>query len=189
MNNKNILDKVFEISNDKKDEIESIVEDEVALETAINNKQVVALSDIGARYKYYTAIEESLVARYKPIMDEMNAEIKFVQDRKERLKKLATFILPPALESDYVDDAISFFYQSTTSVDIYDNNAIPLDFTRVITEADKKKIKESLLAGEDVPGAKLIQRYHLQIKPGGLIAKNNQKKRIKNRLDRIIESE
>lgn len=52
------------------------------------------------------------------------------------------------------------------SVDIVDETEIPLQFLRTKTtvEADKKAIGEKLKAGEEVPGAKLVENLNVRLK-------------------------
>lgn len=57
-------------------------------------------------------------------------------------------------------------YRKSTSVDVYDLNAIPKEFIKVKTEtsADKTAIKSAINDGKEVSGAKLVTNYGIQLK-------------------------
>lgn len=57
-------------------------------------------------------------------------------------------------------------YRKSTSVDVYDINAIPKEFIKVKTEtsADKTAIKSAINDGKEIKGAKLVTNYGIQLK-------------------------
>lgn len=57
-------------------------------------------------------------------------------------------------------------YRKSTSVDVYDLNAIPKEFIKVKTEtsADKTAIKSAINDGKEISGAKLATNYGIQLK-------------------------
>lgn len=57
-------------------------------------------------------------------------------------------------------------YRKSTSVDVYDLNAIPKEFIKIKTEtsADKTAIKNAINDGKEVSGAKLVTNYGIQLK-------------------------
>lgn len=57
-------------------------------------------------------------------------------------------------------------YRRTQSVDIFDRDALPMDYIRIktSTEPDKVMIKDAIKAGKDVPGARLEEHQSMSIK-------------------------
>ncbi len=57
-------------------------------------------------------------------------------------------------------------YRRTQSVDVFDLDALPMDYIRVktSTEPDKTMIKDAIKAGKDVPGGRLEEHQSMSIK-------------------------
>lgn len=98
------------------------------------------------------------------------AGIKWEEDHHKNIAKLyedaAMSIMVDADERHIDDEVIPLkIVSSPPSVAIIDAAEIPTQLTRVIPETrepDKAAIRRQLLAGEDVPGAKLIENVRLK---------------------------
>lgn len=57
-------------------------------------------------------------------------------------------------------------YRKSTSVDVYDLNAVPKEFVKIKTETspDKTAIKNAINDGKEINGAKLVTNYGIQLK-------------------------
>lgn len=57
-------------------------------------------------------------------------------------------------------------YRKSTSVDVYDLNAVPKEFVKIKTETspDKTAIKNAINDGKEIKGAKLVTNYGIQLK-------------------------
>ena len=176
-------------------------EDEAAIEGALNSEYEIAENELqyppltsnqlpilANRLLWYQAKARALEAEYRPIIEAMEADLAFLEKRIARLQSFIGLVFSPGRDSDYVDDNISLFYKATESVQIENAERITIDFMRLKTEPDIKKIAEALKQGQEVSGAKLSEHYHLQIKPGGEKARANQKKRIQARNKNLSQS-
>lgn len=146
-----------------------------------------ALSIIGKRYQYWEAELEAAEARYKAALEAKHSDVKLIQAKLAWYERQILSALPPSPDASYVDDAVSITYRQSTKCDVTDPEAIPLEYTRVKTEPELNKIKEALKAGEQVPGARLSFNYSLQVKPGGVRAKESEKRRKKEAAKRDID--
>lgn len=129
----------------------------------------------------------SLEAKYKPLIEEMESQLKFIQNRIEFQKNCIKQVLVPGPDAEYIDDNISLFYTTTTACEITDEEQIPIEYSRVTTKPAVSEIKKVLESGTNVPGARLVLNYNLQVKPGGPKAKKNAETRRNRRIEKIVE--
>ena len=146
-----------------------------------------ALSIIGKRYQYWEAELEAAEARYKGALEARQMDVKLIQAKLAWYERQVLAALPPSPDASYVDNTVSISYRQSTKCDVTDPEAIPLEYTRVKSEPELNKIKEALKAGEQVPGARLSFNYSLQIKPGGIRAKESEKRRKREAAKRDLD--
>lgn len=105
----------------------------------------------------------------------IDKEIERLEARKKSIKKdlewqknrTAQFMLAVGKKSVRTP-LMTVFCRHTESVDIFDENAIPLDLKqRVVTttyKVEKKVIKEAIENGQVIPGARIVSKDSLQIR-------------------------
>lgn len=130
----------------------------------------------------------ALEAKYKPLIAEMETQLKHLEQRIEFQKRCIKMALIPGPDAEYVDDNVSLFYKTTTACDVFDAEAVPLEYCEVVSKPSTRQIKAVLEAGTEVPGARLVINYHLQVKPGGQKAKKNAESRRTRRIEKIVEA-
>lgn len=91
---------------------------------------------------------------------------KFLERKEERLKKfLADFLANTGLEK--VEGSLGkISLRKSKSVDVYDAVKLPNECLSVTHtyKPDKAKIKELINSGEEVPGARIVEKKNIQIK-------------------------
>lgn len=117
-----------------------------------------------------------LEAKYKPIIEAMQGEIKFLKKRSDFIESLIERLLPPGEE--LANDDVHLLYGTSQSVEITDKDAVPFEYLSD-PEPEIGKIRASLLNGVNVDGARLKPNYNLKVKPGGPKAIAAAKKRAK----------
>lgn len=88
------------------------------------------------------------------------------QDRAQAIKERVALSMSNADEKRIENSTARITLTRSKSVDIIDETELPLQFLRTKTtvEADKKAIGERLKAGEEVPGARLVENLNVRIK-------------------------
>lgn len=173
---------LFPIPNETLELLEEETEETPALELA-------TVQGMKSRANYILRLEaekRALEAKYKPLIQAMEGDIKEIENRIEFQKICIMQVLIPTESSDYTDDDISLFYKKTEACEIVDPDALPLEFSEVITKPKTTEIKKVLQLGATVPGAKLVERFHLQVKQGGTRAQKNASARANRRIDKIV---
>lgn len=154
--------------------------------------QLRSVQGMKSRANYIMRLEaekRALEAKYKPLIQAMEADIKEVENRIEFQKTCIMQVLIPSESADYTDDDVSLFYKKTEVCEVTDPDALPLEYSEVITKPKTMEIKRVLQAGTSVPGATLVQKFHLQVKSGGTRAQKNASARSNRRLDKILGGE
>ena len=91
---------------------------------------------------------------------------KAFQDRAQAIKERVAQSMSNADEKRVENSTARITLTRSKSVDIVDETELPLQFLRTKTtvEADKKAIGEKLKAGEEVPGARLVENLNVRLK-------------------------
>jgi hypothetical protein len=102
----------------------------------------------------------------KELADKATARRKALENAQERIKNYLIWagnINPLVLQGEVFKGSI--YTKESVEVDKEALDVLPETLKRVktIVEPDKKAIKERLLSGEEIPGAKLIVKQHLRI--------------------------
>ena len=115
--------------------------------------------------------------RIAQVMDEnakaLNEEIarltvrkKYFEARAKKIREHVAISMNNANEKRVENTIARITLTRSKSVDIVDETELPLQFLRTKTtvEADKKAIGEKLKAGEEVPGARLVENLNVRMK-------------------------
>lgn len=139
------------------------VDEEAA--SAVKNLQVAQkekLDNIGAYIK-------NLKVEIAALKAEADALKKRAEQKNKDLEKLKAYVTDcmgaENLER-FESTRVKFSFRKSETVQISDENALPLQWKRekVTFEPDKEKIKAALKDGVDVPGAEIIEKNNLQVK-------------------------
>lgn len=191
-----ITDKIAEIYPPEPD-LETLLElppDEVpaVLTDKLQKRRLTpeeALTKLGSWYHRIDAESRALEAKYRPLIDDMEADIKYLDNTKAFIKSCIGYLLPPDKESQFVNERVYIHYTETKETVITEPEAVPIEFCKVVDPIpEKRAIKAALEAGQEVPGAALQLNYHLQVKPGGARALKNSQNRLK-RLEKAAAPE
>lgn len=134
---------------------------------------------LGNWHRYTEATLDGLKAKYKPFIEQMESDLKYLQKKLEFIESCINQKLGPGPDSRIVSDTVRLAYSRSERVEIVDSNRVPFDLCKTTVQPDVAKIKEVLKSGGEVPGAELVERWNLQIKPGSLRAISAEKKRKK----------
>lgn len=165
---------------------------EVTPEIEAIEREIAKLSKVeqlSNAYLYLEAEERGLEAKYEPIIGEMEADIKAIVRRKDRVKQLIMRVLPPGPESEMSSSGTNIFYSESSAVDVIDVEALPIEYVNYPPVPDKKLIGQALKNGKEVPGAQLKVNWNLQIKHAGPRAVTNARKRQKDRAEKTVALE
>lgn len=157
-------------------EIQQMIDDVATINT---------VNDMANYWHRLDAKARAKEAELRPIIEALEAEIKLAQQQRDRVKSYVGFAVRPG-KSLITDDA-AIWYRESTAVDIIDPDAIPIEYTRVKTEPDKRAVAQALKEGKEVRGAQLVINYSLQIDHPGEKAKKNAKTREKNRAKKTVD--
>lgn len=190
------IDQVYPVSADtqvSEAEIELMLEDSGGEITPIIQAKINELAkaervqDLANSYHRLDALARAKAAELGPIIEALQAEIAQVEKRRDRVKSWITMAVPPG--KTLTTDAVSVWYRESTAVDVTDAESIPIEFTRVKMEPDKRAIGEALKSGQQVPGAQLRLNYSLQVDHAGERAKANAKARERKKSKQVVNLE
>jgi FtsZ-binding cell division protein ZapB len=94
-----------------------------------------------------------LLDKKKRVQDKIN---EITEDQKDLVGK----------EDQFKTSYGTFFWKKTTVCNIIDKELIPDDYikTKTTTTVDKAGIKKRIEAGEEIPGAEVVNNFNFQIK-------------------------
>lgn len=175
------FDRVFEEGEDKTPE-------DKALELKEDAELTVRVGQALNWVKYRELELKAAKARVEPLIEELESEIKFHTQRLEYAQKVLTFLFPPGPDSTFANDYVSAYYSPSFETEVFDTESIPIEYTKFIEPTpDKRKIKEALQKGADIPGARIVINYNLKIGAGGKRGEHNRAQREKKRQEREVE--
>ena len=97
-------------------------------------------------------------------VDRLNERRQSMAHKAERLKNYLSDYLTNNNKDKFSTARIDLRFRRSEQVHIYQDADLPNTLWRVKLEPDKATIKKLLKAGENVPGAELVERQNLQIK-------------------------
>jgi phage host-nuclease inhibitor protein Gam len=122
------------------------------------------------------AERESKAVGYCYVIKEFKAKAEMIKKEIERLNnmkkqyekycdELENRLLDSVLTIGPIKtDKINISSRKTKAVHIIKEEALPDHFLRIKTEANKQAIKDAIEAGEEVPGAEIVENYSLYVK-------------------------
>lgn len=130
-----------------------------------------------------SAILEGVKAKYKPIQDAIEGEIKDIENRIAHHKHVIQLMLPPSEESQFFGEAVSLYYSASKSVEVEDVQALPGQYQKMSIVPCKAELLRDLKLGKDIPGATLKSSYNLKFSAGGEKGKKLAEKRSIKKMD------
>lgn len=149
-------------------------------------KNLLSLIESGAEESEFetalAVIDEPFAEKaeaYKVVMDRIQADIDMIKKEEERLSgkrrqmeghvekmKKSLFEAMKETKKDKIKSEHFTFSirKNPPSVEVEDVKKLPEDYISVSVRADKKKIREALSSGKEVPGCSLIQSESLSIR-------------------------
>lgn len=147
----------------------------------------LALETMGKRHQYWTTELEAVKARNKIIRELMDADEAIIERKLEWYERNIVINLKPGPDSELVTDNVAMFYRQSERVITPTIDELPLEYTRVKQEADKEAIEAALKQGKAINGCAIEVRWNLQIKAGGIKAKEAAKRRAKQRDKKLLK--
>ena len=107
--------------------------------------------------------ENEIIKREIERLEERKA---YVKKNKERMKTIVSSAMEEFGINKIKSETLQLSFRKSESVDIFDESLIDDKFKKVKTEIslDKTAIKNAIKNGEDVQGAKIVEKNNLQIK-------------------------
>lgn len=146
-----------------------------------------ALVSLANYYRRLQGEREALVAKYSPLIQELEADIRAEEMKAEWVKRRIASLLPEG--EQVANGQVNVYYSESSAVEIVDAEKLPIECVHVETVPDKKTIKAKLQAGEEVPGAVLKINYNLQIKHAGPRAAKNAASRARAKAKKNVDLE
>lgn len=103
-------------------------------------------------------------AAIKAEQDTLAARRKAAENKAERLREYLANCMTAAGKDKLKTARCSLSWRKTSAVGVYDIDALPENCRRIKVEPDKTAIKAALAAGEDIPGATILESRSLQIR-------------------------
>lgn len=147
------------------------------------------ITDLSNWYLRAEADHAAAEAALKPMIKELQLDIKSAEQRIEYIKNILIQVLPPGPDSQVCSDKANVFYSESSELDVFDPEAVPFDLIKVVKVPDGKAIKAKLEAGEEVPGARLKINWNLQVKHAGPRASKNAAARAEKRAKKTVDLE
>ena len=90
----------------------------------------------------------------------------YVKKNKERMKTIVSSAMEEFGINKIKSETLQLSFRKSESVDVFDESLVDDKFKKVKTEIslDKTAIKNAIKNGEDVQGAKIVEKNNLQIK-------------------------
>lgn len=172
---------LYELERQAVSLMQSIAEAEGELDSFLDAYWDLIKFEVSDKAEAYLAVIERLKAEHEFLMSkadkfyEMAKRVEKANDGlRERLKNTMLTLDQKKIVGQGATFTLGF---TKPSVDIFDFEQLPEEFTRKIVEfkPDRDKIRKALESGREVDGARLVESYSLRITPNG---EQNGKKRI-----------
>lgn len=156
--------RLYDISAEIRAVFEHIAEQEgefTAEDEAALDELCPALEDKIARYLEIAAEDEAYADALKAEADRIMRRAQVKQNAARRLRgRVRDALLTSGIDKVDAGTFRVSLRKPRESVEVVDTEALPADFTKTTTTADKRAIGEALKAGREVPGARLVQGEH-----------------------------
>lgn len=114
---------------------------------------------------------DAVIEKRKELLKKVQAQVKAEENKIKSIKEYLAFQMERTGISKIEANDLSFVARlhlgRDSSVEVYDEKQLPESMLRIIPEkkeADKKLIREQILAGNEVPGARIVKKNRLEIK-------------------------
>lgn len=148
--------------------------------------KVLTLETAAKRYEYWTLELEAIKAKHKIIRELLDADETLIENKLNWYSRQIQMALPPGPESELVTENIAVYYKKSERVITPTIDDLPLEYTRVKVEPDKVAIEAALKQGKVINGCAIEVRWNMQVKGGGIKAKEAAKRRFKAHAQQII---
>ena len=166
---------IYNISNDLKKIYEDLDNGNgIDLETGEIKPEIMQQLSISRNELETKAVDYGYVIKaFDDEIDIIDREIERLEDRKayvkknkERMKTIVSSAMEEFGINKIKSETLQLSFRKSESVDIFDESLIDDKFKKVKTEIslDKTAIKNAIKNGEDVQGAKIVEKNNLQIK-------------------------
>lgn len=166
---------IYNISNDLKKIYEDLDNGNgIDLETGEIKPEIMQQLSISRNELETKAVDYGYVIKaFDDEIDIIDREIERLEERKAYVKKnkeRMKTIVGSAMEEFGINkiksETLQLSFRKSESVDIFDESLVDEKFKKVKTEIslDKTAIKNAIKNGEDVQGAKIVEKNNLQIK-------------------------
>jgi hypothetical protein len=139
------------------------------------------ITKLGSWYLSLSARHEGRKAEYKPVIEQIKDDLGTFEKELEFILFCLRSVLRPNGESKVINSTVDIRYRKSEQVQIDNEDLIPVEFSKLVTQPDKVAIKQALKTGKAVTGAKLIENWNPQIKAGGDAAIRRAVKREKEK--------
>lgn len=166
---------IYNISNDLKKIYEDLDNGNgIDLETGEIKPEIMQQLSISRNELETKAVDYGYVIKaFDDEIDIIEREIERLEERKayvkknkERMKTIVSSAMEEFGINKIKSETLQLSFRKSESVDIFDESLIDDKFKKVKTEIslDKTAIKNAIKNGEDVQGAKIVEKNNLQIK-------------------------
>ena len=166
---------IYNISNDLKKIYEDLDNGNgIDLETGEIKPEIMQQLSISRNELETKAVDYGYVIKaFDDEIDIIEREIERLEERKayvkknkERMKTIVSSAMEEFGINKIKSETLQLSFRKSESVDIFDESLIDEKFKKVKTEIslDKTAIKNAIKNGEDVQGAKIVEKNNLQIK-------------------------
>ena len=166
---------IYNISNDLKKIYEDLDNGNgIDLETGEIKPEIMQQLSISRNELETKAVDYGYVIKaFDDEIDIIDREIERLEERKayvkknkERMKTIVSSAMEEFGINKIKSETLQLSFRKSESVDVFDESLVDEKFKKVKTEIsfDKTAIKNAIKNGEDVQGAKIVEKNNLQIK-------------------------
>ena len=166
---------IYNISNDLKKIYEDLDNGNgIDLETGEIKPEIMQQLSISRNELETKAVDSGYVVQaFDDEIDIIDREIERLEERKayvkknkERMKTIVSSAMEEFGINKIKSETLQLSFRKSESVDVFDESLVDDKFKKVKTEIslDKTAIKNAIKNGEDVQGAKIVEKNNLQIK-------------------------
>lgn len=162
----NITNELKEIYN-KLESGEGINQETGEIDAEITNQLALTRENLQVKaidYAYVIKSFDDEIEIYDKEIARLNERKKQLQATKERLKDTVSQAMLDFGIVEIKGQTVKMNFRESESVEIVDERLLTEQYLRTKVEPDKVAIKKALKNGEDVQGARLINKSNLQIK-------------------------
>lgn len=129
---------------------------------ALQGERDAKIEGIALTIKNIDAEADAIDAEIKTLKKRLDAK----RNRAQRLREFIAGYLHTAEMTRFETAKVALTFRRSKTVNVYDADALPDDFIKIVTEAkpDKVAIKAAIKAGATIPGAEIVENETLQIK-------------------------